>query len=496
MESSSSGYVCAAGDTLTALMGHFIDLSNGSYLNDDQFSQFLSNTVDKFLYSFGANVDYQRKKLADNHAEKFLKVIKFILKRPFMKNIKLYLDSGGFQVAQGAFLPKDIPVFTDLWYNTVKENPNLFSYAFIQDIPPGPASAELFNSYKEIEDLNRESYLKCKKILPADIVRDKIIYIHHFRTPSLFDIWHRFLFEENLAEGFTYFGTGGIVAQLATDTDKPFILYVIPLNSMIQYAKMKNIKQMKFHILGGANFIDVFYHQLFSYHIKQYHKIDIDITYDSTALFKGLSLGRFVQVVNPLGCLEKMDLRSAELQRRWHDDTIENYCYKITNDVATRHNFKLLTKEKDPIYDERNTLSRSIHMYLMAYMLDFYKLMEAFAINEVHRIYPIYLAGEKERKHFNEECYEIVRKLNQGKESTKQFHKSQSIYNSLKILEKADLDWSRQIVEKTLFKDDIQELKGTDGGGRNPKIHNMYIPSKKKEKELKPANLDVPKIWS
>jgi len=490
----SSNYVVAGSDTLVQLMGRFIDLSQGSYLNDDMFSQFMLDTVNKFLYSFGASVNYETKKLSNNHAEKFLKVIKFILKRPFMKKTELYWDSGGFQVAQGAFLPPDIPVFTDLYYNTIKENPDLCSYAFIQDIPPGPASAELFTSYKEIENLNRESYLKCKKIIPANIVRDKIIYIHHFRTPSLYDIWHRFLFEENLAEGFTYFGTGGIVAQLATDNKKPFILYVIPLNSMIQYAKLKNLKYMKFHILGGANFIDVFYHQLFSYHIKQCHKIDIEITYDSTALFKGLAMGRFVQVLNPLGCLEKMDLRSNVLKKRWHDDTIENYCYKITNDMALRHKFKLLTKEIDPIYDERNTLSRSVHMYLMAYMLDFYKLMEMFAIDEVHRIYPLYLAGESERKRFNEECYEIIRKLNQGKESTKQFHKSQSIFNSLKILESADLDWSKQIVSKTLHSDDIHELKGIDGQGRNPKIHNMYI-SKNKIKEPKVDKFENPKIW-
>lgn len=487
---SSSGYVCAAGDTLTQLMGKFIDLSNGSYFDDKMFSEFMSRTVNRFLYSFGAGVNYETKRLSDNHADKFLKIIKLILNRPFMSKTDLYWDSGGFQVAQGAFLPKDIPRFTDLYYDTVKNNTDMFTYAFIQDIPPGPASGELFHSYKEIEDLNRESYLKCKRLLPPEIVRDKIIYIHHFRTPALFDIWNRFLFEENLAEGFTYFGTGGIVAQLSTDIDKPFILYVIPLNSMIQYAKKNNIKHMKFHILGGANFIDVFYHQLFSYHIKNYHHIDIEITYDSTALFKGLAMGRFIQVVNPLGCLQKMDLRSTVLNKRWNDNTIENYCYKIVNDMASKHNFKILTKEVDPIYDERKTFSRSIHMYLMAYMMDLYKIMEARAIDEVHRIYPLYVCGD--RRQFNLECYELVRKLNQGKESTKQYSKSQSIYNSLQILEKADIDWCKHIVSKTLFKDDIEELKGT---GRNPKLHSMYIPEKKKKEEKEIVLESNPKFF-
>lgn len=453
-----SNYVIAGSDTLVQLMGKFIESTQGRYLTSEMFSDFMLKTVNKFLFSFGVGVDYKNKVLTDKQPQKFLRVIKFILEGEFMKNIELYWDSGGFQVAQGAFKPEDIPRFTDMYYNTIIENPDMCKYAFIQDLPPGPGSCDLFSSYKQIEDLNRESYLKCRSMIPEAMRKEKLIYIHHFRTPHIFDIWHKFLFDEDLADGYEHFGTGGLVANLSTDIAVPIILYSIPLSSIILYAKNKNMKKIKFHVLGGANFADVFYHKLFSYHIKQYHDIEVDITYDSSMLFKGLAVGRYLHIETSYDCLVKMDIRSSNIQKRFDGDTVENHLYRVMNETAEKYNFKLLTKDINPIYDlERGTWSRSVHMYLVCYTMDLYRVMEKRAEEVVKKIYPLY--QNNEITFFNKECYEVIRRINQGKETRKQRAKSNSLFNSLKLLEELDIDKCRWYVANYLSKDGIEKIE-------------------------------------
>jgi len=462
LNGTRGNFICAGCDTFAALLKTFMTKhDNFEHLNNENYAVYLKSTIDKYLFTYGTGLDYKKQKLLKNHRQKIVKYVKDIIETPFMKETKLYVDSGGFQVSMGAIATKDMPGFIDDYHTFLRENNNLFTHAFMLDLPPGPGSANIFNSYNQIEDLNRLSY-RASSNLPQEI-KDKMIYIHHFRSPSLYNTWSKFLWDENLAEGYKYFGTGGIVVNQSSDMSIPVIIYTIPLSSVLRYVKSKEMKSFSFHILGGANFGEILLHKLFSYHIKEYHHIDCNITYDSSALFKGLAIGRFIPVLNTLGELEKMDIRSSKLHLKFEGaQTIEDKVYELLNGMAAEFGFKLLDKATEPIYDlTRDTFTRAVHMYLISYMLYIYRQLEITAEEYVKVIYPLYKDGKVTE--FDVACNEYTRKINQGRETRKQQIKSYSIYKSLKLLENMDEEYNKYLVEKFMNSSDLASLN-TNGG--------------------------------
>lgn len=461
-----SNYVIAGAKTLAQLMGNFIKSNNGEYISKEKFSNFLQGSVNKFLVSFGIGVDYKNKTLTEKQVNRFLKELNYIIEKDFMKGSEIYWDSGGFQVAQGAFNTEDIPRFNDMYYKTIVDHSDKCNYAFIQDIPPGPGSEEIFSSYDQIEELNRLSYQKCIDIVPEETRKNKMIYIHHFRTPSLFDIWKKLTFDEDLANGYTYFGTGGIVANLADDLRIPIILYAIPLGSIVAYAKNKGMTKFKFHILGGANLIDVFYHKLFEHHVYKQHGIEVEITYDSSALFKALAIARYIHVKTPSGYYEKLDFRSDRIDKRFNGMLTSDWLYSLFNDVADRYDFKKLTSESDPIYiPNTNTrvnssmvLNRSVLLYTMCYSMDLYRVIEQEASDFAKHAYEAYEANDIVS--FNNIVRDRLVKMNQGKATKKPLQKASCIKRSLDLLNDLDIDKYGHYVGKYLGKDDIDNLKG------------------------------------
>jgi hypothetical protein len=459
-------YVVAGADCFVSLFKDFNEKYDGSQFFDyDKVNDFIRNNVDRYLYSFGTGLSYKSKKISDKHVSRIVREVTKINEPSFMNQTKVYIDSGGFQVAMGAIDAKDMPYFIKLYDQFLRENHKLFSYAFSLDLPPGPTSSiDVFKSYQEIEELNRLSY-QTINALPQEI-KDKMIYIHHFRTPSLFETWSKFLWQENLADGFKNFATGGIVANSATDIVIPVIIYSIPLSEVLRYVKTKGMKKFNFHVLGGANFTDVFYHKLFAYHIKKVHDIDVTITYDSSAIFKALIIGRFIPVFQKNGNLIKMDLKSRSLHLRFDDNTIEQKVYEICNELHDNYGFKKLTLPDDPIYSIRDikgkpeeVLHRSTHMYLICCYLRLYRRLEYLCEDFVKDVYKLY--EEQRIDEFDDKCHDFTRALNGGKKTRKQKAKQASIYKSLQILTDMDHEYNKHLIEKFMGSDDISAMSGS-----------------------------------
>jgi len=461
--STYSNYVAAGVDTYVQLMGKFIDNHPG-FFDDSCLSNFMSKTVNRYLFSFGTGINYKTKKLSPKHVQKFIDAVRTIRNRPFMANTKLYWDSGGFQVAQGGIQTKDMGHFCNLYYDTLAKNPNLYEFSFILDLPPGPGSGEIFQSYRQIEDLNRSSYENCIKTVPESVRKEKVIYIHHFRTPSLFNTWQKFLFEEHLADGYTNFGTGGIVANMSTDLVIPIIIYTIPLSSILLFAKTSGLQKFRFHVLGGANYADVFYHKLFSHHIKQEHDIDVEITYDSSAIFKGLIIGRYIPVFISNNNLMKMSIKSDQMNLRFHDKTVEDKCYEVLKELSDEFGFKELGLPEVQIYeDSTQRFHPAAHMYFICHLLRIYKKLEVVSQAVVEDIYPYYKNGD--HRTFVEECWKFVSSLNQGKKTRKVTAKAGTLFKSLDVLSNLDMDYNKYVIDKFMSKDDIS---GLHGSGRSP----------------------------
>ena len=252
------------------------------------------------------------------------------------------------------------------------------------------------------------------------------------------------------------FGTGGIVANSSGDSEIPCIIYVLPLIPLLNETIKHKRTKLDFHVLGGATYRDLFFYELFRLHVKKVHNIDLNITYDSSSLFKGLMIGRYFSVIDG-DRIRKVDIRNGNLNKRFKDDMkIIDVCRNVCDLLSDKYGFKKLTIENS-IYDQKTgTFYESIKVYLMLYMLEFYLEIENLMKEKSELIYPIYESGDLENFVFRSE--QITRDINQGKISRKQISKSNSIVKSLDILTNLDEEYCKYVVQKFLSKDEFINL--------------------------------------
>lgn len=240
------------------------------------------------------------------------------------------------------------------------------------------------------------------------------------------------------------------------DMAVPCIIYVLPLIPLINRAIKYGRDYLDFHILGGATYRDILFYELFKKVVMDKHKIKLNITYDSSTIFKGLMVGRHVNIMDN-GVIRKTDLRSPCLDKRFNssDMTIEEKFIETIGNFAKKYGFKELDHET--IYSkETNTFYDPYRLYSMFYLISMYSEIEDLMRVVADEAYPIYLSGDHE--HFNNIIENVTRKLNSNKITKKQTVKSYSICKSLNMLVDLDEDYCEYITNKFLVKDEFLEL--------------------------------------
>lgn len=456
IDKNPSGYTVAGFETLMTIVDNFMKNKKNDFDNHftrEDINNFFINVCDRFLHSYGQNFSGKKNYSTYNQRESEL-LIK-CRQSKFFESCKFIIDSGGFQASIGLLTKDETNILIEKYYKFLVDYKNVYDQAFILDIPPGPG-CKIFTNFDEVEYLNNKSYL-----IAADLeeeVRKKIIYIHHFRTPKLWDIYTRILRDNDLYSKFELFGTGGIVANSAGDTGIPCVIYVLPLIPLLNETIKHKRNYLNFHVLGGATYRDILFYELFKLHIKKVHNIDLEITYDSSGLFKGLMIGRYFSYLDN-GIIRKVGIKTDNLDKKVDSnfgDTSLDICKKEIDNLSLKYGFKKLDVKE--IYDEKTgTFFEEIKVYLMLFMLEFYKQVEIFLREKSLEIYPIYQSGDIET--YSMKIEEITRNLNQGKISRKQKSKSNSVSKSLDMLTSLDEDYCKFVVEKFLSKDEFSLLK-------------------------------------
>ena len=455
-----SGYILAGFETLATIVDNFFLGKRGRFEDNftrEQISHFLANIGAGFLHSYGQ--DFPGKKKYDKYNQKEHDLFAKCRDMRIFDDCTLIADSGGFQISIGKLTRRESDLLFQMYYQWLEESYKVYDKAFILDIPPGPG-CEIFKDFKDVHDINLKSY-KIARDLPIH-VREKIIYIHHFRTPKLWEIYTRLLRENEFFPDFNYHGTGGIVANMSGDMSIPCVIYVLPLIPLLNECKKYGRNYLNFHILGGANFRDILFYELFRIVTKKVHNIDLNITYDSSGVYKQVMHARFVHVEDQLGHIRKMSIKSDNLDKRFINGyegggyRVEGMFEKVLNECARLYGFKEISV--DGVYDDNTkTFHEDVKVYSILYTLAIYaKLQEGmreFAIES----YPVYESGDVEE--FNKMCLETTRILNQGKLTKKQRIKSHSISKSLDMLRDLDEDYCKYIVNKCLAKDEFVELE-------------------------------------
>lgn len=454
-----SNYVCAGFETLATILNNFENGKSGRFDNhftkEQISSDFFPNTCNMFLHSFGQN--FAGRKRPEGHMKSELRTFEFCRNTQFFNDSKFIMDSGGFQASIGRIDRHETQILIDLYHRFLVEHSDVYDRAFTLDLPPGP-ECKLFKNWTELYDRNEETYNLAANM--PDHIRNKMIYVHHFRTPKLWDTFTRLMRDNNFFDKFQYHATGGIVANMATDSAIPCIIYVIPMIPLINEAMKCGRNFLNFHILGGANFRDILFYELFKIHLQKKFAFEVEITYDSSGLFKALMVGRYISVIDN-GMLTKLDLRTKSLNVRHIGPMKRIDKFKATmKELSDKYNFKdisPLITEKGIYCGDSGTFFDEIRVYSMLYMLHNFADMQTYLSVEAARIYPLYEAGELQD--FVKEVEQVTRNLNQGKITRKQKAKSVSIVKSLDMLSSLDENYCKFLVDKVLAKDEFQNLE-------------------------------------
>jgi hypothetical protein len=451
---AKSGYVLAGFETLATILDNFIAGRRGRY-NDNfsrkDISKFLSSNLAGFLHSFGQ--DFPNKKKYDKYNLKESTLYHKCRDMGIFDGCTLISDSGGYQISIGRLSRRESELLYNMYYDWLVKYKDSYDRSFILDIPPGP-NCKIFHNFEDVYNKNLDSYKRAQN-LPDD-VRKKIIYIHHFRTPKLWQIYTKIMRENNMFGSFEYHATGGVVANMASDMIIPCIIYVLPLIPLINEAKMNNRNYLNFHILGGSNFRDILFYELFTKVIREKHNFTVNITYDSSGVYKQVMHARFIYVKDEWGYYRKMNIKSNNLNMKFTDKLSVMTIYEqVLNDFARQYGFKEVSL--DGVYDpSRDTFWEDIKVYSILYTFHLYATIQQEMQDFANRVYPLYESGDL--KTFYEECFEVIRTLNQGNITRKQKTKAHSIPRSLDMLSTLDEDMCYAIVDRYLSKDEFSDL--------------------------------------
>ena len=483
-------FVCAALPSLFTHIRMALE-DNPKYANETHINKFLKNNVNKFLTSVGC-VLRREKKISHKNFDRYVKrYLNKFNNSSFLKDCEIIVDSAGFQIQQGYLLKNDIYPFIDLYNDHfISKQYQKFTHAFNLDLAPGSSYCP-FDSWEEMMKYNLYSYQKTKNL--SQVIKDKMIYVHHFRTPKINHIYKELLFKHDMAEGYTNFATGGLVSFSKLGLAPPYVLYVIPLIHILHYNKSIGLKKFRFHVLGGADWKEIFAHVFLARHIKELFDIDVEITYDSSGIFQTLCMGRYVFApLEDTKELYKMSLRATTLQNIWKNiKRTDELFYDLINKVVVPYGMKSINITDNPLYyggtlenenhvvDPENglmysdsTLSRLTYMYSMLYILSLFRVVEEWCNEYVDDLYPKYLNKSLKESDFNNDIKNCLVKLNDGKRSNNVDIRTISIYNSLNLLNEY-----KQNPDKTLIKCDdiINQYMKKDECQKLVDNHNKYI---------------------
>ena len=454
---AKSSFILAGFEAFGRIVNNFVlgkkpDRWNKNFTYSD-LSQYFGSTITGFLHSYGE--DYAIRKNLKTYGKSQMKMIKRFTDTGMFKDVDLYLDSGGYQISTGKLNRYYSEALLDNYYDFTVEANDLFNYFFILDVSPGQ-NCVMFENFEDVYTKNLRSYQEAVT-LPED-VRSKMIYVHHFRTPKLSQIYNRLLRENEFYQYFNHFACGGIVSNMASDLKIPCLVYILPLIPLLKETINAGRDYLNFHILGGASYRDVLFYELFKEVVRRYHGIELKITYDSSGIFRQIFVARYIHAFDGLGNIKKMNIKSDSLHKKFYNDvTVQEKLDKILNEMARKFNFKEIDI-LNGIYDEK-TMHEDVKVYTMLYIFSLYSELTSNFEKWASDVLDLYETGDQEA--FTDLCLDQTVKAAQGRYSSKVRYKTYSIGRSIEMLKDLDEERCNHFITKYLAPDEFTYLDKT-----------------------------------
>ena len=495
---NNHNFVCAALPSVVQHCGMAMR-EYPEYLNDASINAFMLDNCNKYLSSIGVVIPklpksqaqiakvLKRGRMTMDVVNKYVKILDGFDNCKYLDNTERIIDSGGFSIQQPEYFDRsELSMFTELYNKEfLKNHYDRFTYAFLLDMAPGSVNCP-FTSFDDLEVLANESYKQASELPEA--ARKKLIYIHHFRTPKINDIYTKML--PLYGDKFCNFATGGLVSFARTGDVPPMIMYVIPLLKIVDHARKVGLKSFRFHVLGGSEWKEILGHKFLERHIKELFDIDVQITFDSSTLFKTLCMGRYTFNVNKeTKRISKLSLRSNLKNSRSGvpktnyitSKTNEEIFCDLVNEAVVPYGMKALDLSETSLYDGYETpelgvtnedlaptgrLSKIAYMYGMFQLLKVFRTVEDWSVEFVDETYEMFLHKEFQKDQvLLKKVEDIMVMFNGGESVGKNIQlKTLSIRNSLDLMTQMKEDPKKtlkicdELISRYMAKDECKKL--------------------------------------
>jgi len=127
-------------------------------------------------------------------------------------NGKIYIDSGGYSIIQGAVHPTAVPRFVQCYNTMLRLTPGAFDKVFSLDIPWSKVFPEM-NTRRKIMEFNDYALSTARDILLNDpAALERFSFVWHFKMPAQYEIWKALYEKHDLNRIIRHRAIGGMVA--------------------------------------------------------------------------------------------------------------------------------------------------------------------------------------------------------------------------------------------------------------------------------------------
>ena len=125
---------------------------------------------------------------------------------------KVFVDSGGYSIIQGAVHPSAVPRFVQCYNAMLRFEPEAFDKIFSLDIPWSKVFREM-NTRQKIMAFNDYALSTARDILLAEPeARERFSFVWHFKMPTQYAIWDNLYAKHGLNQIIRHRAIGGMVA--------------------------------------------------------------------------------------------------------------------------------------------------------------------------------------------------------------------------------------------------------------------------------------------
>jgi len=210
--------------------------------------------------------------------------------------IKLFVDSGGFQVIMGYVSKRRVKEYIRTYHYLLKKYKDDIDYIFSLDV-----MNRGWNKQEQIEfnDYSISQSIQLIKEIPE--IADKQLFIVQTRIEPVFDLWKELMDKHNIYQYYTRYSFGGLVG-LKKETNAKFSHAVPFLFWLLSKIRDNNGKITHLHLLGQSSKLMIFT-TIFLENLLSKYDINIEFTMDSSELI------RFAKIEHklPLVCKHQDD---------------------------------------------------------------------------------------------------------------------------------------------------------------------------------------------